>query len=129
MMNSPGVQLSEYSFIFLTHALKEATCPVQVVAARTSPDKFLRSMVSRNGRRKTAKLLRILLRSKIAAASPRFISDPPKLDIEGLPARGRPARAFVGKRCASSRRVAIFNPAQKILGGQCAEIGGEVRLG
>src|SRR6266568_9176550 len=68
----------------------------------------------------------VLLRSKVTAATPRFVAHSPVTNVERIFEPG--SSPFVGQRGGARGGVAVLNPAIELLGWQAAQICSQVRL-
>src|SRR6185312_4268676 len=98
--------------------------PLQFSAVGSETDDSEINLVSRAPSGEAAKFAGIVLRSKVAAASPGLVADSPIADVKRI--FESCGCAFVGKGRAARGRVAVLHPAVELLGGKAAKVGGQV---
>src|SRR5882672_10801707 len=126
MVKRPTVDAAELRGPFANHLLEEAASPVPVIRVGTRGDQRQRLAVVRHPSRVSAEFSDILLRRKVPATPPGFISYAPVARVVRL--RGSGLGALLSKRGAARRRIAVLHPPVKFRSGQAANVGSEVRL-
>ncbi len=111
MVKRPTVDAAELRGPFANHLLEEAASPVPVIRVGTRGDQRQRLAVVRHPSRVSAEFSGILLRRKVPATPPGFISYAPVAHIVWL--RGSGLGALLSKRGAARRRIAVLYPPVK----------------
>src|SRR5205809_581694 len=77
VVQRPSVERAQLTSALARHVLEEAACPLPITAigSRANEGQFV--AISRHPRAVPAKFCRIGLRSKVAAASPSLVANPP----------------------------------------------------
>src|SRR6266851_4728560 len=126
VVKRPTVDGAELRWPFANHLLEEAASPVPVIRVGTRGDQRQRSAVVRHPSRVSSEFSGILLRRKVPATPPGFISYAPVAHVVRL--RGSGLGTLLSKRGAACRRIAVLHPPVKFRSGQAANVGSEVRL-
>src|SRR5262249_15108868 len=119
IVQRPAVNRVQLVRAFGGHAVEEAARPVDVAAVRPGGDVFEVDAVARRPGDEAAEFSRVFSRRKAAPAAPRFVADPPELDVEWVTVAGGGAQV---RESGSARRgVAVFDPFVEIFGRQAAQ--------